>query len=241
MKKLLLTTALAALLPASVAWGGVNPPATVPATSTPGHFTFLLGVGVEFGDTQPDVGVTGKLLLAPVTGVVAGGGATYFPSSGQVGLDLSAGLNLSGLAALGGYDFVTQKPQVSVGFAPTFNTLTCPSGYNFNGTDCSSALNASDRRVKRDVKHIATLNDGVKLYSFRYAWSETVYVGVMAQDLLEDPRFRYAVSTGEDGFYVVDYEQLDLVMVTLEEWNAHGLDAMVLGARPAAFEAGLAA
>jgi hypothetical protein len=63
----------------------------------------------------------------------------------------------------------------------------------------------------------------------------------MAQDLLEDPRFQHAVSTGEDGFYVVDYDQLDLVMVTLEEWNAHGLDAMVLGSRPAAFQSELAA
>jgi hypothetical protein len=55
----------------------------------------------------------------------------------------------------------------------------------------------------------------------------------MAQDLLEDPRWRHAVLTGEDGFYLVDYDKLDLTMVTLETWNEHGVEAVVLGSRPA--------
>ena len=137
------------------------------------------------------------------------------------------------MAALGGYDFVTHKPQFSIGYSPTTTTLSCAPPYTLVGTQCQN-LNPSDRRLKRDVVHVATLSDGVELYSFRYHWSDTVHVGVMAQDLLEDSRYRHAVSTGEDGFYVVDYDQLDLVMVTLDDWNAHGVDAVVLGTRPAA-------
>jgi len=232
MNKLLLTTALLAILPATAAVAGGGGGGGPTPTSTTNHITFLVGIAAEFGDQQPDVGITGKVLLGPFSNVVAGGGATYLLGSGQVGLDLSAGLNLNGATILGGYDFTTQKPQVSAGFAPVFTTLTCPSPYTLVGNQCEN-LNQSDRRMKRDIVHVATLSDGIKLYSFRYAWSDEFHVGVMAQDLLDDPRYAHAVSVGEDGYYRVDYDQLDLVMVTLEQWNEHGLNAIVLGERPA--------
>lgn len=203
----------------------------------------MVGVGVEFGDnSQPDVGITGKVLGGPGgNGLVVGGGATYFPwSADPVGLDLSAGLDFNGLAALGGYDFLRHKPQVSAGFAPTPGGQTCPSPYTLRSGDCVNE-NPSDRRLKRDVTHLATLHDGIKLYSFRYLWSDTVYVGVMAQDLLADRRFSHAVGTSEDGYFVVDYDKLDLVMTTLEDWDNFGLDAIVLGSRPKAFLAERAA
>src|SRR6185312_14920513 len=127
MRKLLATTALVTLLSAGVAIAGA-PPVPTP-TSTGGHFALMLGVGVEFGD-QPNVGVTGKVLASPISNFVAGGGATWFPASGTFGLDLSAGLDVNGIAALGGYDFLTQKPQISIGYAPLMGgTLTCPSPY----------------------------------------------------------------------------------------------------------------
>ena len=229
MNKLLLTTALVAMLPATAALAG-SP--GVPATPTTNHFTFLIGVAAEFGDNKPDVGVTGKVLVGPFSNVVAGGGATYLFGSGQVGLDLSAGLNLNGATILGGYDFTTQHPQVSVGYAPVFTTLTCAPGETLTNGYCFPPP-SSDRRLKRDIVHLATLSDGIKLYSFRYLWSDEYQVGVMAQDLLADPRYAHAVSTDDAGFYRVDYDQLDLVMVTLEQWNEHGLDAVVLGERPA--------
>ena len=229
MNKLLLTTALVAMLPATAAIAGA---ASMPATSTTNHFTFLIGVAAEFGDTKPDVGITGKVLAGPFSNVVAGGGVTYLFGSQQIGLDLSAGLNLNGATILGGYDFTTQHPQVSAGYAPVFNTLSCQPGWTLNGTMCD-APNISDRRLKRDIVQVATLSDGLKLYSFRYAWSDEFHVGVMAQDLLADPRYAQAVTVGEDGSYRVDYDQLDLVMVTLEQWKEHGLDAVVLGERPA--------
>jgi len=230
VNRLLLTTALLAILPATNALAGnVNP--SVPATINSNHVTFLVGIAAEFGDTKPDVGITGKVLAGPFSNVVAGGGVTYLFGSQQIGLDLSAGLNLNGATVLGGYDFTTQQPQVSAGYAPVFTTLTCPARLQLQGTTCYPP--SSDRRLKRGIVHIATLSDGIKLYSFRYAWSDEVYVGVMAQDLLDDPRYAHAVSVGEDGFYRVDYDQLDLVMVTLEQWNEHGLDAVVLGERPA--------
>ena len=73
----------------------------------------------------------------------------------------------------------------------------------------------SDRRLKRDITALGRLADGTKLYSFRYLWSETTYVGVMAQDLLDDPDRADAVVTLPNGYLGVDYGRLGLNMVTL--------------------------
>jgi len=69
---------------------------------------------------------------------------------------------------------------------------------------------------------VAVLDSGMKVYSFKYLWSDTTYVGVMAQDLLENPAWREAVITTRDGFYAVRYDMLGLRLLTLEQWNAHG-------------------
>lgn len=75
-------------------------------------------------------------------------------------------------------------------------------------------------RLKKDFVYLATLENGIRLYSFRYIWDDpTVYVGVMAQDLLEQEPMRDAVIMTKTGFYAVDYEKLGLKMITLEEWQ----------------------
>lgn len=77
----------------------------------------------------------------------------------------------------------------------------------------------SDVRLKRDITHLVTRDDGLKVYSFRYLWDEQPYVGVMAQDLLADPAQASAVSQHESGYYMVDYKSLGLKMVRLEAWR----------------------
>jgi hypothetical protein len=66
----------------------------------------------------------------------------------------------------------------------------------------------SDRNLKTNIKHINTIN-GIKIYSFNYIWSYIKSVGVMAQDLLEMPKYKHAVHTTNIG-YVVDYSQLPI-------------------------------
>jgi hypothetical protein len=87
---------------------------------------------------------------------------------------------------------------------------------------------ASDARLKRDIVPLATLANGIKLYSFRYLWSETMQVGVMAQDLLAEPSWREAVRLRPDGYYAVDYAGLGLRMATFADWQARGLASVVL-------------
>jgi len=94
-----------------------------------------------------------------------------------------------------------------------------------NNTDASysftPALGASDVRLKRDIALVGRLDDGLGLYRFRYLWSDTVYVGVMAQEVaLLHPD---AVVRGPlDGYLRVDYGRLGLKLMTLSEWDARG-------------------
>ena len=54
----------------------------------------------------------------------------------------------------------------------------------------------SDARLKRDIDQVATRDDGLPIYSFRYLWDDEVYVGVMAQDLLAMPTGGWLWSPG---------------------------------------------
>ena len=71
---------------------------------------------------------------------------------------------------------------------------------------------ASDLRLKRDLHYFKTMPNGVKLYTFRYWNDERRFVGVIAQDLLKDERFRHAVSVDEKGYYLVSFAALGLVI-----------------------------
>ena len=84
----------------------------------------------------------------------------------------------------------------------------------------------SDIRFKRDIQLLTTLENGMKIYSFRYHWSEKIFVGIMAQDCLEHPEWKKAVCIRPDGFYGVDYAKLGLQMTSLELWNEKGLESV---------------
>jgi len=76
----------------------------------------------------------------------------------------------------------------------------------------------SDERVKRDITPVAKLENGLQLYRYRYAWSDTLYVGVLAQEVLKVAPS--AVSRGADGYLRVNYARLGLRMQLWEEWIA---------------------
>ena len=80
-----------------------------------------------------------------------------------------------------------------------------------NTTNSSShEENPSDRRLKRDVVQIGRHADGFGIYRFRYAWGDTHYVGVMAQEVRETrPE---AVVVGDGGYLRVNYAALGMKM-----------------------------
>ena len=230
MKKLLGTT----LLFSAITFGAAHAQRASPVDDK-ANPTFMIGIAIDFGADvdEADVGLTAKILSSdrPDTFVFVGG-LSYYPwSKDQFGLDLSAGYNLDNFGASAGYDFLRWKPQISAGYIRTNNGKHCADGSQIIGEYCQGI--PSDRRLKRDIKLLATLIDGMKIYSFKYLWSEQTYIGVMAQDLLDDPRWAQAVVIGDNGFYAVNYQRLHLLMVTLAAWEHYGISAVVTGWRKA--------
>jgi len=91
---------------------------------------------------------------------------------------------------------------------------------NWGGGPSSGGYSSnSDIRLKRDIVLLGQTDKGIRLYSFKYLSSDQVYVGVMAQDLLENPKWQDAVITNPNGYYSVIYSKLGLEMVTLEHYQ----------------------
>ena len=192
-----------------------------PAPSSSGSISFMLGIAADFGDanSDPTVGITAKVLStnAP-NNFVVGGGVTFFPwaEGDNLGLDLSVGYLMPNFVFLGGYDLLRQQLQVSGGWVPTLEEPEV----------CLDCL--SDARLKHDIHLLRMGDDGIRLYSFKYLWSDETYVGVMAQDLLTDPKRMQAVKLYADGYYRVDYRSLGLRMTTLADWKLRGLAAVTI-------------
>ena len=66
----------------------------------------------------------------------------------------------------------------------------------------------SDIRLKDNIKKIGQSIDGYNIYKFRYLDSTKEYIGVMAQEV--KTRKPAAVKKLHNGFYGVDYSQLDV-------------------------------
>ncbi|MGO6980725.1 tail fiber domain-containing protein [Rhizobium leguminosarum] len=105
------------------------------------------------------------------------------------------------------------------------------SGSSGSSSSSSSSGGWSDRRLKIDIRRLGTSAEGIPVYAFRYIWGGPLFVGTMAQDLLAiRPE---AVIETASGFYMVDYDNLDIAMVSLPA-DASGLTdeaAMALATR----------
>ena len=92
-------------------------------------------------------------------------------------------------------------------------------------------LQPSDARLKRDVARVGRLANGLPLYRYRYLWSDTEFVGVMAQEVaLLVPE---AVLRGDDGYLRVDYARLGTRLMTLAEWYTAPAAYIVMAGRSA--------
>lgn len=73
----------------------------------------------------------------------------------------------------------------------------------------------SDRRLKTDIRRLGTSPAGIPVYAFRYIWGGPLFIGTMAQDLLLI-RPDAAIQT-TSGYYMVNYEKLDIDMISVAE------------------------
>jgi hypothetical protein len=84
------------------------------------------------------------------------------------------------------------------------------------GSSCSTSGTPSDVRLKRDIVLLKRLMNGIGVYRYRYHWSNTLYVGVMAQEVAKI--VPSAVARGDDGHLSVDYARLGMRLLTWSEW-----------------------
>ncbi|MBX5237611.1 tail fiber domain-containing protein [Rhizobium sp. NLR22b] len=87
--------------------------------------------------------------------------------------------------------------------------------------------------MKTDIRRLGTSAEGIPIYAFRYIWGGPLFVGTMAQDLLAiRPE---AVIATRSGYYMVDYDKLDIAMTSLPEDmpSLTAAAAMALAARAA--------
>lgn len=85
----------------------------------------------------------------------------------------------------------------------------------------------SDARLKRDIRYVETLGNGLRIYTFRYWNDDRRFSGVLAQDLLADERFRAAVQVAPEGYYVVDFAALGLTVTgDAEQYREAGRRAL---------------
>ncbi len=75
----------------------------------------------------------------------------------------------------------------------------------------SSTSVISDRRLKTGIIQVGTHSAGFGLYRFRYLWSETEHVGVLAQEVLKV--LPHTVIRGGDGYLRVNYGALGIRMM----------------------------
>jgi len=108
-------------------------------------------------------------------------------------------------------------------------TYVCEEGYQLDGQTCVPIdFGESDIRLKDHIEQVATLSNGLKIYSFKYKSREGNFVGVMAQDLLANAKWSKAVIKRQDGFYIVNYSMLGIRMTTLENWHKNGNSSILL-------------
>jgi hypothetical protein len=82
--------------------------------------------------------------------------------------------------------------------------------------NAGKAAVSSDIRLKQDVVPLIQLDNGLKLYRFRYRGTDpTLYVGVMGHEAREI--VPEAVHADEDGYLMVDYKRLGIPFLTWDE------------------------
>ncbi len=103
-------------------------------------------------------------------------------------------------------------PRPSTSTTPRATTTPPPS----TTPATSTTFSFSDIRLKRDLGEVDRLDNGLRLYRYRYVWSDEAYVGVVAQEV--ERIAPDAVVRGSDGFLRVDYGRLGLRLMTFDDW-----------------------
>jgi hypothetical protein len=104
-----------------------------------------------------------------------------------------------------------QIPTITYEYTVTYRTEKERENEKFNSANTinTTTYTPSDIRLKTNIKLIDTIK-GLNIYLYNYLWDlETIYKGVMAQELL-NTEYSNAVAIHDTGYYVVDYSKLPI-------------------------------
>lgn len=73
----------------------------------------------------------------------------------------------------------------------------------------------SDTRLKQNIRLIGSSKSGIPIYNFSYIGDNTTYQGTMAQDLISMGYDSAVTIDNKSGYYMVDYNQIDVDMITI--------------------------
>lgn len=127
--------------------------------------------------------------------------------TGQSGIGL-ASASRSPMQSFGGGGGSSSKSGIGLGEAAQLAAAAYGAYSIYSGATAAGAGAAasSDRRLKTDIKRVGELPSGIPVYTFRFIGTDDVHRGVMADEVL--PVIPEAVTTDDDGYYMVRYDLL---------------------------------
>lgn len=117
---------------------------------------------------------------------------------------------LAGLVIAGGVILIASNNDSDGGGGSGGGSGGAAGGGSPGGGTGGNVGNASDIQLKEDIRHLTTLENGLRIYAFRYRGDPRYFTGVLAQEIIANPEFAHVVSRGPHGFLTVDYAQLGL-------------------------------
>lgn len=87
------------------------------------------------------------------------------------------------------------------------------------------AIKAAEEKIKRNIKKIDTLENGLNIYRFQYQSEPTTYVGFLAHDIARHEKYKHLVIKMSEGVYAIHYEKLGFQPITFETWQQAGIKA----------------
>lgn len=155
------------------------------------------------------LGLTGGLTDAQYAGVAPALSALQSASSlPYTGVNNYAGL-VNGLTGKYGNETTNSTQTTSGNIGQMLSGLAGSALSSFVGSQNFGNLlgiKPSDVRVKRDVRKLGILDDGLGVYCYRYLWDDTPHIGVMAQEVAAIRP--WALGPAADGYMTVDYGAL---------------------------------
>jgi outer membrane immunogenic protein len=171
------------------------------------NLDFFAKGGLAFGEVKAQIGgLPGLTSLR--TGWAAGGGIEWAVLPGW-----TASVEYDHID-LGSFHCTVDGCGGTEKVSTYFDTVMLGVDYHFN----QQWTIPSDVRLKRDIVPVGRLANGLHLYRFHYAWSDQLYVGVMAQEVQQV--MPEAVVPGPYGYLAVDYGKVGTELKTWDEFVA---------------------